>query len=233
VFVSFHSNAGGGKARGVIGLYNGNNRPSSATPNQLLLAKTLAKEVNDDLVARNGQYKHAWFKRRTITLDRGDIEFGEINNEYIDNEFDATIVETGFHDNQLDAELLRDPRVRDAIARATCQGVVRFFNAIDPGTLPVVMAPGPVTGLRARSTGAGTVTLSWTPPVANGYNGDAATGFRIEVSTDGHGFGRGVFVSGGQSTSYTFSDINPDSSVRYFRVAAVNAGGESGNTLAD
>jgi hypothetical protein len=54
VFVSFHSNAGGG--RGVLGLYNGNNYITSKTPNQFLLADTLGQEVNDDLVAQNGLY---------------------------------------------------------------------------------------------------------------------------------------------------------------------------------
>ena len=39
-FVSFHSNAGGGSARGVLALYNGNNTPSSATPNQLLIGES-------------------------------------------------------------------------------------------------------------------------------------------------------------------------------------------------
>src|SRR5436190_11198696 len=53
VFVSFHSNAGGkGKARGTLGLYNGNTDPKTATPNQRLLAKALAKQVNDDLIAQ-------------------------------------------------------------------------------------------------------------------------------------------------------------------------------------
>ena len=65
VFVSFHSNAGGGgKARGVLGLFNGNNDPKTATPNQMLLAKSLAQEVNDDLVAQNGQFEHDWHDRK-------------------------------------------------------------------------------------------------------------------------------------------------------------------------
>src|SRR5207302_8731207 len=92
VFVSFHSNAGGG--RGVRGLYNGNNTPATATPNQFLLANTLAREVNDDLVAQNGQYEHNWFDDGSnVTYDSPDFEFGEINNSYINNEFDATIIE--------------------------------------------------------------------------------------------------------------------------------------------
>ncbi|MEX0611305.1 MAG: hypothetical protein WD229_04220, partial [Pirellulales bacterium] len=118
VFVSFHSNASSGTARGVLGLYNGNNNPATATPNQFLLANTLGLEINNDLVAQAGQFEHNWHNRGTsVTLDRGDIEFGEINNLRINGEFDATIMETGFHDNTLDAQMLRDPRVRDALAR--------------------------------------------------------------------------------------------------------------------
>ena len=99
VFISFHSNAGGG--RGVTGLYNGNNDINTRTPNQILLARSLGQEVNDDLVAQAGQYEHNWFDNGTNTiLDRSDIEFGEINNLYINNEFDATIVEVAYHDNR-------------------------------------------------------------------------------------------------------------------------------------
>ena len=57
--------AAAGPARGVLGLYNGNNNPATATPNQFLLANTLAREVNDDLVAQNGQFEHNWGSRRT------------------------------------------------------------------------------------------------------------------------------------------------------------------------
>ena len=45
VFVSYHSNGANGTARGAIGLYNGNNDPDTATPNQLFLARTVAQEV--------------------------------------------------------------------------------------------------------------------------------------------------------------------------------------------
>ena len=102
VFVSFHSNSAGGKARGVLGLFNGNNDPTTATPNQKLLAKSLGQEVNDDLVDQNGQFEHDWNDRKdNTTLDRDDIDFGEINDHYINDEFDATIVEVAFHDLQV------------------------------------------------------------------------------------------------------------------------------------
>ncbi len=187
LFVSFHTNASGGgitTTRGVLGLYNGNNYITSQTPNQFLLANTLGLEVNNDMVAQNGQYEYNWYDAgSSVTLDRSDIEFGEINNTYINNEFDATIVEVAYHDNAQDAALIRDPKVRDAIARATYQGIVKYFRAVDGNTTSAVDLPGVPTGLHAESNAAGSVTVSWIPPVANTYAGDAPTGFRIYVST--------------------------------------------------
>ncbi len=225
VFVSFHSNAGSGSNRGTLGLYNGNNTPSSATPNQFLLANTLARQVNDDLVAQNGQFEFNWFDRgATVTLDRSDIEFGEINNSVINNEFDATIIETAFHDNSSDAALMRDPKVRDAIAKATYQGIVQYFRALD-GVTPAANAPGKVGDVRATTGGAGEVTLNWTAPVSNAFNGGAATGYRVYTSLNGYGFDAGVDVAN-PNTSVTFTNLDPTKTY-YFRLVATNAGGES------
>jgi hypothetical protein len=225
VFVSFHSNAAGG--RGVLGLYNGNNNPGSKTPNQFLLANTLGREINDDMVAQNGQFQHEWFNRGSnVTLDRSDIEFGEINNEQVQNEFDATIVEVAFHDNQMDAELMRDRKVRDALARATYQGIVTYFRAVDGNTTPIEKIPGTPTNFAAKSNADGSVTLSWTPPVTNAYVGDVADGYRIYASADGYGFDGGTFVPGGATTTTTLTGYDPNRPY-YFKVVAVNEGGES------
>ncbi len=225
VFVSYHSNAAGG--RGVLGLFNGNNTPSSATPNQFLLADTLGRAVNDDMVAQNGLFEHAWFDRGSgVTLDRSDIEFGEINNNVINNEFDATIVEVAFHDNQLDAELMRDPQVRDALARATYQGIVDYFRAVDGNTTSIVKLPAAPTDVFVESNAAGSVTVSWTPPAANAYLGDTPTGFRIYVSANGYGFDGGTYVAGGATNSVTLSGYDRNTPY-YFKVVAENEGGES------
>lgn len=227
VFVSYHSNAATGTARGILGLYNGNNDPNAATPNQFFLANTLAKEVNDDLVAQNGQFEHNWFDRGSVvTLDRADIEFGEINNLRINNEFDATIIETGFHDNEQDAELLRDLKVRDAIARATYQGLVTYFRGVDGNQTPATLAPGAVTGVWAKSNAAGTVTVHWQAPVASAVAGSAASSFRVFASTNGRNFDGGTVVSGGGATSHTFDGLDPLQTY-YFKVVAENAGGIS------
>ena len=226
VFVSYHSNAGGGSARGVLGLYNGNNNPATATPNQFFLANTLANEINNDLVSLNGQFEHNWANRSTVTLDRSDIEFGEINNLRINNEFDATIIETGFHDNQQDAEMLRDPKVRDALARATYQGLIKYFRFLDPST-PNVDLPDQVSGVRAESIATGEVRVSWELPTVSGALGDVPQGYMIYASLDGYGFDGGTYVDGASSTSHVVTGLDAAEGMHYFKVAAVNAGGEA------
>lgn len=226
VFVSFHSNAGGGAARGVLGLLNGNNRPSAATPNQLLLAQSLAQEVNDDLVSLAGVFERDWANRTVVTLDRSDIEFGEINNERINDEFDATIIETGFHDNQFDAQMLRSADVRAAIARSSTHGLVDYFRQVDGGATPNIDAPATPVGLSVETPAHGQATLSWSAGTVSAALGGAATGFRVYASTDGLAFDGGTLVPGGGTTTHTLTGLTAGQTY-YFRIAAVNAGGES------
>jgi len=227
VFISYHSNAGGGTDRGTLGLFNGNNDPNTATPNQFLLADTVASEVNDDLVALNGTFEHDWFNRSNPTLGRSDIEFGEINNLSIHNEFDATIIEWAFHDNTLDTDLMRDADVRNAVARATYQGLVRYFNNVDGGATPVTFLPDPVTDTKAQTNGDGTVTVSWDPPVFSAIGGGTPTGYMVYTSLDGYGFDGGTFVPGGATTSHVMTGLDSANGTHYFKVVAVNSGGES------
>jgi N-acetylmuramoyl-L-alanine amidase len=225
VFVSYHSNAAGG--RGVLGLYNGNNDPATATPNQFLLANSLGAEVNNDMVAQNALWDPDWFDRGSgVTLDRSDIEFGEINNLRINNEFDATIVEVAFHDNIPDSELMRQIIVRDAVARATYQGLIKYFRAVDGNTTSAVELPPPVTNVHAVSNAPGSVTISWTPPVASAQAGGAPTGYRIYASINGFGFDGGTLAAGGATNTATLTGYDPTLPY-YFKVVAVNVGGES------
>ncbi|TWT48836.1 AmiA-like protein [Botrimarina hoheduenensis] len=228
VFVSFHSNASTGNpatatSRGVVGLHNTAN--GGATPNQLFLAQTLAQQVNNDLVAQNGQFEHNWQNRTSLTFQT-TFNYGEINNSVINNEFDATIVETGFHDNTLDAQMLRDPRVRDAIARATYQGIVDYFVQVDGGATANIDAPPKVASLNAESTAPGEVTLKWVATPANAYSGGTPTGYTIYASTNGYGFDGGTFVAGGALNTHTLTGLDP-AQTYYFKIVANNAGGQS------
>jgi hypothetical protein len=226
VYVSFHSNAGSGANRGVLGLYNNTNLfPGTATPNQPTLAWHLAKEVNDDLVAIGSPpLEVPWSNRTTsnnLIFARSDFAFGEINNGSILNEFDATIVEVAFHDNTNDTYLLRDPKVRNWIARSTYHGLLRYFNGFDGA--PLTFVPEPPGNPRALSVTNG-IQVSWNIPVSQGGSG-SPTGYLVYVSTNGYGFGNPTAVSA-PITNFTFSNLLTGVDY-YFRVSATNAGGES------
>ncbi len=229
LFLSYHSNAGGGAGRGTIGLYNGNNTPSTKTPFQREWALYAAREVNDDLVALSAQLEFPWSNRtgNALVLDRSDIEFGEINNSIIGNEFDATILEVAFHDNAQDAALMRDPKVRQWIARSSVQAAVRYFDNPDMVGTPGVVsfAPDAPMNVRAITQPNGDVTLNWTAPVPATGTGAAATGYRIESSNDGYGFDGGISVGGGSTTNFTIPAAELGAGATYFRVVSTNLGG--------
>ncbi len=212
IHISFHSNAGGG--RGVLGLITG-----TPTPNQAALAQLCGQEVNNDLVALGvPPLELAWNDRNNVTYTGG---YTEITNAEFQGEMDATIIEVGFHDSESDAKLLRDPKVRLAIAKASMQAVVRYMNLYAGG--PLVFPPDSPARLRARGNPGSSATLTWAPPVSTGGSG-APTGYVLYRSTDGKGFGQPVNL--GTGTSYTLSGLTPGSTW-FFRIAATNSGGES------
>ena len=231
VYVGFHSNATTGNpdtavARGAIGLIHATN----PTPNQAGLATRLARQINVDMRALDGRFAHDWSDRTVYTLGGN---YGEISNARAGGEFDATIIEVAFHDNVQDAVLLRDPRVRDQLARSTYEGTLEHL--IDfPGTTarPIdVTTPSVPLQVQAVSTAPGEVTVSWragpsSPDGVAGVFGSPATGFRVFGSVNGRGFDGGTFVVGGDARSVTLRGLDP-ALPYFFRVAAENAGGRS------
>jgi hypothetical protein len=231
VFLSFHSNAGGG--RGVLGLYNDPvHFPGTDTPNQLAWATLVAKEVNDDLVAIgtpplelawNNRGSNLTYTHYDSTNSANSYAFGEIRDDSINGEMDATICEVAYHDSASDAVLLRDPKARGWVARACYQATVKYFNQYGAGTLALL--PEPPTNVRAVASG-GSVTVSWNAPAATSVGGQAPTGYRIYQSTDGYGFGNPVNVSGAATLSQVISGL-PAGQTTYFRITSTNTGGES------
>jgi hypothetical protein len=222
LYMGFHSNAAGG--RGSLGLYNSS---ANATPNQQRWAFLAANEVNDDLVSIGvaGGLESAWFNQSDslLTLDRSDIDFGEISDGANEDEFDATILEVAYHDDVTDAQLMRDPKVRDWVGRATYQATVRYFNEFGGGT--VSFAPAAPTAPRAVSHANGNLVLSWTAPASSAANGQLATSYTVMMSRDGYSFG--VLATGVTGTSHTINAPDLDGNAYYFKVVAVNAGGQS------
>lgn len=215
IHISFHSNAGGG--RGTVALITGD-----PTPYQAQLAEIVGGEVNDDLVALGSPPLEApWFNKATHTYSGG---YSEIDGSLFGYEMPATIVEVAFHDNATDAALMRDPKARAAVARATLHGIIKFMNTYDTnGAPPLAFLPEPPTNLRAIAGVDGTIALTWSAPVNSGGS-QPPTNYVVYRSTNGYGFGQPISV--GNIASFTVSNLTAGVDY-YFRVTASNTGGES------
>jgi hypothetical protein len=220
IYLGFHSNSGGG--RGAIGLWNNPELfPGTKTPNQERWAQLVGEEVNTTLSAMTvPPLEVPWFKRQTVTYAREDYAFGEINNKVIGDEFDATILEVAFHDSLNDTKLLRDPKVRDVVGRCSYQAIVRYMNQFDGA--PLQFLPEPPQNVRANGSPLA-VCVSWEPPADAARN--PVESYVVSRSADGYGFGGPVRVPASQ-TRLLLPDL-PRNKDFYFRVTAVNAGGES------
>jgi hypothetical protein len=217
IYLEFHTNAATGDARGQLCLIT----TSGATTYQEEFAEKLSDEVDADLLLIDDTFEHAWIDRLSSTYTSG---YGAISTGNNSDEFDATIVELAFHDNQLDAELLRDPRVRAAMGRACVHGIIRFLNGLPGSEVPLAFPPATPQEFAVADLGGGDVQLSWAPPLSGDAHGDPATEYVIYQSTNGYGFGDPIVV--GDVLSHTLGGL-PAGATMYVRVAARNAGGES------
>lgn len=221
VYIGFHSNASGNHtARGAIGLWNAS--PSERTPNQEDLALFTGRQINQDMQALNGQFEHNWSTR--TSHETNFQNFGEIDGGP-SAEMDMTIIEVAFHDETLDAELLRDPKVRDQLARSTYEATLEYFDAHGGLSTPVSQPSKPID-VTATTNANGDITVSWAPG-PTGVQGGTPSGYRIYVSNNGLSYAGYVEASGAGAGSHTFlaSELGDDG--YYFKVVAVNSGGES------
>ncbi len=216
VYLEFHTNASSGSSRGTLGLITG-----SPTTNQAALAQTVAEEIENDMVALSSGFEYSWAVLASNTLTGS---YGAISTTNNSNEFDATIIEVAFHDNSQDAALMLDPKVRDAVARSSMQGLIKFLHGLSGSTVPLAFPPTAPQQVQAVQDGLGGVTVSWIAPLSGEAYGDPAAGYRVYRSLDGHGFDGGLDV--GNVLTTTLNDVPVDTTT-YLRVAAYNAGGES------
>ncbi len=232
IYVEYHSNAAGCAggppcgAKGTVCLVSS----SYPTTNQQAYATILGDKMEADMLALDDGFEYEWGARYN-PISGG---YGAISTYNNDNEFDATIIEVAFHDNEEDARLLRDAKVRNAVARSTLQGMIKFLSdtSIFPDTqVPWVYPPEPPERVQVIHDGSGQLVVAWEPgpispppPGSDGPYGHAPSGYRIYRSGNGYGFGNAVDV--GDVLSATLTDVPPATTV-YLRVAAYNAGGES------
>lgn len=218
IFLSFHSNAVGG--RGVVGLFD--NDAHFRPDLQKEYAEMLARQYNEDMTTTGGlALPFPWAVHKKLTDSH--INFGEIRRDYINNEMTATISEVAYHDNPLDARLLEMPSVRIASAMACYKTILRFFRQYDPKHPGFTLLPDTPEVLSARWENGG-ATVSWAAPKPNPIGGAAPVSYRVYHSTNGSGFDGGI--NAGNRLTMRFDQLSTDS-VHYFRVSAENKGGES------
>ena len=209
VFVSFHTNAGGGTGTETY-RYNG---LGSSQPTITQGSTQLRDSIHKQLVA---DIRSGW---RANWSDRGvkEANFGELRELRI---MPGTLIELAFHDHVGDAAELRNPEFRRLAARAIYKGIVKYFHYKN-GT-PIIFLPEEPRQVAARNMGNAKIAISWAAPVSGGIFGHPATSYRLYISENGRGFANPVEVNG---TSYTFT--GQANKTYFFKVAAVNDGGES------
>lgn len=221
VYVAWHTNAFDGTVRGTEGYVYGPN-PVDGTyhftgyPGSEVLGQALLDELTADL---QREVEPTWKVRKLRSADLGEV------NPTHNNEMPSVLVEVAYHDNALDAAKLKEPAFRRIAARAFLHGIIKYFAARDKVTAQ--LPPEPPSAVAARNAGDGMVEVKWAAPadpdgsVPPTY---PATHYRVYQSADGLAWDEGTETkTDGTSFSLTLSP----GTTRYFRVAALNLGGES------
>jgi len=217
VYFAWHTNA-----------FNGTTGACSGTATGLTtfrhVTNTSAASITLQTTLHDKMYNAAntlWFGGGWTARIKNEDNFGEVNQTSLGANLPGVLIEGLFHDGMPDGLDYNEPRFRMIMARAITQGLIDFFNAKDGTSRPY--PPEIPLNFRAELGGGTTATLSWSAGAAGGFNGAAATSYRVFRSKNGFGFDDGVTVAG---TSTTIANLVPGDTT-YFRVAAQNAGGQS------
>lgn len=212
VFISSHTNAGGGTGLGTF-IYTG----QAGTWHD-----DFRNAVHDEVLNDLSRGYSANFRNHGTGKKEGT--YGENSPTNVGNLMPIFLGEWLFHDSATDMAMYHDPKFRQIMARAIYQGIVKFWAARN-GTA-VNLLPEPPRNFRCRAIGQDRVQLDWVAPEtdAQGIRGQAATGYKIYRSLHGKGFPAGLQI--GNMTTHTVTGLEPGK-VYYFRLSATNAGGES------
>ncbi|MFT4977780.1 MAG: hypothetical protein ACI8S6_003687, partial [Myxococcota bacterium] len=207
VYLSWHSNAGGGTGTSTY-IYEGDYSPVSGS-------SELGQHVHDELIeAITVQWDSDWY-------DRGvrSAAFSELS-PYHNDEMPAALVELAFHDDDYDVEFLKEPGFRRDAARAMTRGIIRYFAEQDGAV--ATFPPEPPVDLALLHDGEGRLEVSWSPGLSGAPLGDPAEGYRVFRSADGRSWDNGTETTG---TSMVLDASGGE--VVYARVSAIGAGGGS------
>jgi uncharacterized lipoprotein YddW (UPF0748 family)/N-acetylmuramoyl-L-alanine amidase len=213
VLLSWHTNGYDGTARGTVSYVYDNSDPSYT---RVAGSVELQSLVHDQVLsAIHSGWDPSWIDRGKQQMNLGEVRVAQ--------SMPSMLIEMGFHDNTYDAASLKDPRFNQLLARATYQGIVKYY-AQKAGVTPHYM-PEPPERFTMRNAGNGAIALSWKAPAttAMGTATDPASSYRVYLSNDGFAWDEGREVA---DTSLVLSGYSTNQLV-YARITAINAGGES------
>jgi len=200
IYLSLHTNANGG--RGTESFVHSYKAIKGSWSLQHYIHQEVIKGIRED-------YDPQWKNR-----GRKAADFGELRGL---KTMPGVLLEVAFHDHPQDAKALKDPEFRRVVSRAVYRGVVRYF-ANKSGKQPLYL-PEPPTHLHAQSQDAHSIKVSWKPA----KEGSRIRHYKVYQSDHGKAFANGIKST---STNYTFKGLQPGK-IYFFRVSAVNEGGES------
>lgn len=214
VYLSLHNNAAGG---------TGTETYYSATAG-VAGSKELAEAVQAEIIrdVRAGWYA-SWANRGVKTSNLTEIVSSS------NSEMPAALTEIGFFDRpDRDVFYLKEAEFSNICARAIYQGMVNFYTTYYSARFTnTTLLPEPPVNTAARNHPDGGVLISWDAPpfnTGNGYLGGAATRYKVYRSRNGKGFDNGTETT---QTNLRLTEGFQPGEVWFFRVAALNAGGES------
>ncbi len=136
----------------------------------------------------------------------------------------SVLIETAFHDNDADAKLIRDLSFRFYGARAIMAGIIQYFKGDDNAVIPP-LPPEKLTVVAEKDH----LSLSWSPVKDKVLSNSDPTSYNIYTSDDG------VLFDVDPMMNVTDTKVDLPISLGqtlYVRVTAVNAGGESLDSIA-
>ena len=225
LYVSLHTNAGGGRGTSTF-VYSNQvaypsfdpNRAESIPPGSL----ELQNAIHDRMVESAQRFWDPSWR------DRGKwgANFGELRpltlawREDADMSIPAMLIELAFHDSEDDTYYLREERFRRDMARAIVRGILDFVyrDSADPPSLP----PEPPVDLLVQGN-LDERRLSWRSQSDPIDYESVAQSYRIERSQDGRAFFPFALTT---ETSIALSESEACSR-NVWRVVAINESGES------
>ena len=193
-------------AEGRTAYASGLSRQASSDFAQLLL-QTLTDDINHT-------YGANWTRR-----EHWDRNYAETRMPQVP----SAILETMSHQNFADIRYGHDPNFKFTLARSVYKSILRYVN-YEHGVKQYAVQPLPPHAFAAELTTDGSsVRLSWQPTVDSLETSAAPTQYVLYTRVGNEDFDNGLLL--GNVTSYTL----PVSAGQLygFRVAAVNAGGQS------